>query len=63
LELAEFETGSPIVELAAVSAASCRFNRRNSLGVAPVSALKARLKGPSELNPVSSAIVNTGTSD
>src|SRR6516225_5233490 len=35
-------------------------SRRNSLGVMPISALKARLKGPSELKPASSAMVRIG---
>jgi hypothetical protein len=36
--------------------------RRYSVGVMPVSALKARLNGPSDWNPASSAIVKIGTS-
>src|SRR5262245_34205457 len=44
------------------SARESRLARRNSVGVMPVSALKARLNGPSELKPASSAMVRTGTS-
>src|ERR1700739_117621 len=38
------------------------FCLRYSLGVPPVSALKARLKGPSDWKPASIAMVMTGTS-
>ena len=38
------------------------MSRRYSVGVTPVVALKARLKGPSDWKPASIAIVITGTS-
>ena len=38
------------------------FSRRYSVGVTPVIALNARLKGPSDWKPASIAIVITGTS-
>src|ERR1700759_949045 len=44
------------------SQAANAFCLRYSLGVTPVSALKARLKGPSDWKPASIAMVMTGTS-
>src|SRR5829696_2735651 len=42
--------------------AALALSRRYSVGVTPVIALKARLKGPSDWKPASIAIVITGTS-
>src|SRR5712675_3255838 len=42
--------------------AAFAFSRRYSVGVTPVVALKARLKGPSDWKPASIAMVITGTS-
>ena len=39
---------------------SASFSRRNSVGVRPVAALKARLKGPMDWKPASSAMLSTG---
>src|SRR5262245_39907532 len=38
------------------------FSRRYSVGVTPVTVLKARLNGPSDWKPASMAMVMTGTS-
>ena len=46
----------------AIACDSASASRRNSVGVRPVSALKARLNGPIDWKPASMAIVSTGTS-
>jgi hypothetical protein len=66
IRLADFQPDWPILKFSSFSGAMAADRvsalRRNSVGVRPVSALKARLNGPIDWKPASMAIVSTATS-
>ncbi len=58
----DLKNGQPIPDSPAQSPSRARWLRRNSLGVRPVRARNARLKGPTDWNPLSSARVRIDAS-